>query len=98
YMRNELGQAGVLLAIIGPHWLGSREDGSKRISERADPVRIEIETALEGGIPVVPVLVEGAYMPGEDQLPDTFRDFAFINAAVVAIGRHFPHHMHRLIR
>ena len=98
YIRNELRQADVLLAIIGPHWLGSREDGSKRISERADPVRIEIETALEGGIPVVPVLVEGAYMPGEDQLPDTFRDFAFINAAVVDIGRDFRQHMDRLIR
>ena len=98
YIRNELGQADLLLAIIGPHWLESREDGRKRISERADPVRIEIETALEGGIPVVPVLVDGASMPGEDQLPDTFKDFAFINAAVVDIGRDFRQHMDRLIR
>src|SRR5215475_1217553 len=98
YVRNELRQADVLLAIIGPHWLESRDDGRKRISERADPVRIEIETALEGGIPVVPVLVDGASMPGEDQLPDTLKDFAFINAAIVDIGRDFRQHMDRLIR
>jgi len=98
YIRNELRQADVLLAIIGPRWLGPRDDGSNRIGERADPVRIEIETALEGGTPVVPVLVDGAYMPGEDQLPDTLKEFAFINAAVVDIGRDFRQHMDRLIR
>src|SRR5262249_4311473 len=98
HIRNELLQADVLLAIIGPRWLGPRDDGRNRIGERADPVRIEIETALEGGTPVVPVLVDGAYMPGEDQLPDTLKDFAFINAAAVDIGRDFRQHMDRLIR
>jgi TRAP-type mannitol/chloroaromatic compound transport system substrate-binding protein len=98
YIRNELRQANVMLAIIGPRWLGPRDDGRNRISERADPVRVEIETALEGGLPIVPVLVDGAHMPAEEELPDTLKDFAFINAAVVDIGRDFRQHMDRLIR
>src|SRR5262249_40853444 len=67
-------------------------------SERADPVRIEIEIALEGGLPMIPVLVDAAPMPAEEELPDTLKDFAFINAAVVDIGRDFRQHMDRLIR
>src|SRR5262249_62095204 len=38
------------------------------------------------------------YWPGDDQLPDTIRAFAFIKAAVVDIGRDFRQHMDRLIR
>ena len=98
YIRNELRQADMLLAIIGPRWLGPRDDGRNRIGDRADPVRVEIETALEGGVPVVPVLVDGARMPDEEALPDSLTDFVFINAAVVDIGRYFRQHMDRLIR
>ena len=37
-------------------------------------------------------------MPPEELLPNTLKDFAFINAATVDIGRDYRQHMDRLIR
>ena len=61
-------------------------------------MRIEIETTLKRGIPVVPVLVNGATMPEPDDLPDAIRDLSFHNAAEVDSGRDFHQHMDRLIQ
>lgn len=61
-------------------------------------MRIEVETALQKNIPVVPVLVNNATMPRPEDLPDSLKDFAFRNAAEVETGRDFHAHMERLIR
>jgi len=64
----------VLLAIIGPGWLSaSDEGGERRLDNPKDFVRIEIETALARNIRVIPVLVNGARMPREQDLPETLR-------------------------
>ncbi len=56
----------VLQAVIGPGWLDSRDaGGSRRLDNARDFVRIEIEAALARDIRVIPVLVDGAQMPGE---------------------------------
>ena len=49
----------VLLAIVGPKWLGLGEGTRHRIQNEDDPVRVEVETALTRKIPIVPVLVGG---------------------------------------
>src|SRR5262249_5439431 len=54
--------------------------------------------ALQRGIPVIPVLVDGARMPAPSDLPETLQDFAYRNAAAVDTGRDFHPHMDRLIR
>src|SRR5215204_5958463 len=58
HIRTELDRCDALIAIIGPRWLGEGEH--QRIHDETDFVRFEIETALQRGIPAVPVLVEGA--------------------------------------
>ena len=64
----------VLLAIIGPTWVGAVDsDGGLRLSQELDRVRLEIEAALRNNKPVIPVLVEGATMPTADQLPDSLK-------------------------
>jgi hypothetical protein len=63
-----------------------------------DPVRIEIETALDLKIPIVPVLVDKAVMPTAAQLPDNLKEFAYRNAAEIDSGRDFHPHVDRLIR
>ena len=61
----------VLLAVIGPGWLdASDEDGRRRLEDPDDMVRLEIATALARGIRIIPILVEGAQMPGRQQLPE----------------------------
>src|SRR3972149_4470729 len=72
-IREVLLQSDVLIAIIGPDWLGITKGGSSRIQNESDPVRIEIETALKGGIPLIPVLVNNAQMPEAADLPDSLK-------------------------
>jgi len=98
HIRKVLAGGDILLAVIGPNWLGKSADGKSRIMDEADPVRVEIETALRQKTRIIPVLVEGASMPGVADLPDGLRDFAYLNAAPVDVGRDFRAHMDRLIR
>jgi hypothetical protein len=55
----------ILLAVIGPNWLGSVDPktGQRRLDNPNDFVRIEVRKALSRGITVVPVLLDGATMP-----------------------------------
>jgi hypothetical protein len=48
-VQNALMENDVVLAIIGPKWIGATRGGSVRIQDEADPVRIEVETALMRG-------------------------------------------------
>jgi TIR domain len=88
----------VLLALIGPKWIGAKKGGTSRISDDKNPIRIEIETALNQGIPLIPVLVGGATMPKSSALPDSLQKLCFLNAAEVDDGRDFHQHVDRLIR
>ncbi len=102
HLDRAVGQCDVLLAVIGEQWLniGYRE-GSKqgrRLDEPTDFVRIEIQSALTRGIPVIPVLVGRAEMPGEQEMPEGLKGLAYRNAAEVRSGRDFRDHVDRLIR
>jgi len=88
----------VLLVIVGPHWLGRGEGAASRMDNEADPVRIEVETALKRDIPIIPVLVHEVKMPEVGELPGSLRDFAFRHAVTVDGGRDFDHHIEGLIR
>ncbi len=59
----------VMLAIIGPRWMGDNKQMS-RIKNNDDWVRLEIATALSRNIRVVPVLVDGADLPTSEELPE----------------------------
>jgi len=60
----------VLLAVIGPRWLGAADvAGRWRIDDPRDWVRRELAEAFAAGVRVVPVLTDGADLPGEAELP-----------------------------
>ncbi len=60
----------VVLAIIGNRWIDARDaNGSRRLDDPGDLVRVELETALVRNIRVVPVLVDGAEVPMSNSLP-----------------------------
>jgi hypothetical protein len=62
----------VLIALIGRGWLdASGPGGGRRLDDSDDYVRREIETALAGGVVVVPVCVQGARIPSPRELPET---------------------------
>ena len=73
HLADSVGRCGVLLAVVGTRWMVRRavtDDAS--LEDTRDFVRIEIESALEWHVPIIPVLVQGATMPRESDLPETF--------------------------
>ena len=98
HINDALVQSNIVIAIVGPLWLGADSGGRARIHADNDPVRIEIELAQQMGIPIIPVLVGNTTMPASAVLPDAIKDFVFLNAAQVDPGRDFHLHMERLAR
>jgi len=79
---------GVLLAVIGPTWATvTARDGSRRLDNPDDYVRLEIATALGRGIPVIPVLVHEAHMPVLDLLPENLKDLRYRNSVELTHAR-----------
>ncbi len=97
HIDSVLKQCKVLIAVIGPHWTGARADGSPRILDEADPVRIEVQTALIQNMRILPVLIEDAIMPGPGDLPKNLQEFSFLNALRIDTGVDFKIHVGRLI-
>jgi hypothetical protein len=97
HIEHVFDSSDIVLAIVGPHWVGPSL-AENRLSNEADPVRIEIEGALRKGATLIPVLVLGARMPTAGELPETVKDFAYRNAVQLDAGQDFDLHMARLIR
>jgi hypothetical protein len=98
HIGNAVGQCDVLLAVIGEEWvMAADKQGNKRLDSPTDSVRIEIESALNRKIPVIPVLVEEAEMPLAADLPKSIQDIVYRNAAELRAGTDFRNHIERLI-
>lgn len=83
-IRETIERADLLIAIIGPRWLDARnQQGEPRLGLSEDYVRLEIESALAKGIPVIPVLVEDAAMPQAAELPESIAQLAYRNALFI---------------
>ena len=95
HIDSAVGQCELVLAIIGTKWVGDA-DAHRRIDDPRDIVRIEIESALKRGIPVIPILIDRARMQGEAELPPCLTALAYRNAADVDQGRDFHPHVDRL--
>jgi len=87
-IQQAVSSCDVLIAVIGRQWL-SRDDGHavQRGTHHTDFVRVEIATGLERQIKIIPVLVQGAAMPAEDQLPEDLKALARVNALELSDAR-----------
>jgi TIR domain len=91
-------QSQLMLVIIGQQWLTLEDTQGRRLNNVEDTVRIEIETALQHQVAVLPVLVQGATMPAAAHLPEPIRGLAYLNAlAVRSAGPDFQHDMESLL-
>jgi TIR domain/Sel1 repeat len=73
-ITQTLDRCDTLVALIGPQWLDQQTPGGgRRLDEVADFVRREIAMALQRERRVIPVLVGGASLPAEAQLPEELR-------------------------
>ena len=80
-IKNKVGTCDIAIVTIGPRWLGATDaSGKRRLDDKKDFVRIEIVAALQRKIRVIPVLVGGAQMPGEKDLPEALAALSRRNA------------------
>ncbi len=83
-LRTALESAQLLLVLIGPTWLTAGSTASEPpIARERDWVRYEIRRALERGIPIVPVLLDGTALPAAALLPADIRHLVHLQTMQV---------------
>lgn len=87
-IESALQSCTVLVSLIGPRWLTVTDaEGRRRLDDLDDFVRFEVRTALERGVRVIPVLIEGANALRSHQLPADLRKLARLNALGMSYDR-----------
>ena len=80
-INKRVDQCEVLLAVIGPNWLGVSDNyGKRRLDNPNDFVRLEITRAMERDIRVIPLLIDDAPMPPAEAMPEPLQPLAGRNA------------------
>ena len=98
-LQDAVARCDVLLVVIGPRWLGETDAaGRRRVDDPGDWVRIEIETALERDIPVIPLLVDGASFPHREDLPPSLQELVYRHGTPLRPDPDFRPDMGRVIR
>jgi hypothetical protein len=88
-VREAVDSCAVLVALIGRQWATlADEEGHRRLDNPDDYVRFEIQAALERGVRVIPVLVDGARPLRQQQLPAELHKLARLNALELSYGRY----------
>jgi formylglycine-generating enzyme required for sulfatase activity len=100
YLQNKVQDAKIVLIIIGKQWASAAyEDGSLRLNDPEDFVRVEVELALKMRAAwVIPILVNNASMPNPNHLPESIRAISRLNAMQVRNDPDFENDIKRLIR
>jgi TIR domain-containing protein len=88
-IEDALNSSAVMVALIGQHWATlTDESGARRLDNPGDYVRFEIKTALRRGVRVIPVLIDGAKPPRQQDLPADLHKLARLNALELSYDRY----------
>ena len=88
-IEEAVNSSAVLVALIGRQWATlTGEDGARRLDNPDDYVRFEVRTALEHGVRVIPVLIDGASALRRQDLPEELHKLARLNAAKLSWDRY----------
>jgi hypothetical protein len=68
-IQEAVGSCDAMVAIIGKHWLEGSDSHIRMLDNPQDFVRLEISTAIDRKIPIIPVLIQGTRMPRPEDLP-----------------------------
>lgn len=87
-LAQTLDRCEALIALIGPDWLdATNSEGGRALDDRSDPVRREIEGALERGILLVPVFDRTPVIEARE-LPVSLRPLLRKQAAILSDERY----------
>ncbi len=78
-LHDEIDSCDLMIAVIGPEWLGER-DGELRIRDPDDWVVREIATAFASGTRVLPILIGGADHPLASHLHPSIAELTRLHA------------------
>ncbi len=92
-IQSSVAECDVLIAVIGDEWLAGEP---RRIDDPEDFVHLEIAAGLEQDVIVIPVLVDGAPMPGATDLPERLKPLARRSALELSDSR-WSHDVGRLL-
>jgi uncharacterized protein YecT (DUF1311 family) len=96
-LSDRLGRCDALVAVIGRSWLSSADaNNRRRLDNPNDYVRLEIGAALQRSIRVIPVLVDGATLPKDGDLPESLAKLTRRQAIEISLTR-FDSDVERLI-
>ena len=89
-IRKAVDSCAVLVAVIGRQWvtIADDDDGRRRLDNPDDFVRFEVQAALERGVLVIPVLVDGARPLQAQQLPSELQKLARLQALELSYSRY----------
>ena len=78
-----------MIVFIGPQWLNkiTQNKAKKKDSLSHDYVEVEVAAGLDLGIPIIPLLLDGAKMPSEKELPSGLEPFAKYHAFEITTKR-----------
>lgn len=96
HIDARVAQCDVMLVLIGPDWLGASSGNNRRIDHVDDFVRREVSSAIKQGVRVVPVLLDGASMPMDLELPDEIKALSRRNGIEIR-RRSFDPDLERLL-
>ncbi len=95
-IETAVGSCDALLAVIGRQWLDITDTtGQRRLDNPEDFVRLEIATALDRNIRVIPVLVGNASMPRSTDLPEALQQL--VRRQALEVSDRFHPDVDRLI-
>src|SRR5208282_6637723 len=74
-IQHEIGKASAILVLIGKSWMDPPPGGDKpKLFDQNDHVRAEVKASLQRNAFTMPLLVDGAPMPGPELLPEDIRE------------------------
>lgn len=95
---RELESCSTMLVLIGPAWADAQPGGGlARLHDPNDLVRLEIETALNRGIRVIPVLLDPVSFPPQSALPAPLHPLRQFQHQVLHQNEYFDFDMARII-
>lgn len=87
-IRKSVSACDALIVLIGKRWLSVADgSGERRLGDPHDYVHLEIATALDRNIRVIPVLLNRAEMPTQSDLPQALSKLALRQARELSDDR-----------
>jgi hypothetical protein len=97
FISGAVRASAIMLLLIGDRWRRRERMRWFGLQPHVDFVHTEIELALEFGLPILPLLVDGAEMPEERELPRSIAEVALANAILIRSGKEFRTDMEKVL-